>query len=101
MNHKIAVIGLGYVGLPLARLLATTYAVVGYDTDEQRVKELRLGLDKTDEISEDILKDVLVAVNIHQDNGAGHPNQDEGQPSGYFPGLYCSADEAQIQHANI
>ena len=38
---KIAVIGLGYVGLPLARLFATKYTVVGFDIDQQRVTELR------------------------------------------------------------
>jgi UDP-N-acetyl-D-galactosamine dehydrogenase len=36
-NIKIAVIGLGYVGLPLARLFATKYAVVGYDINHARV----------------------------------------------------------------
>ena len=39
-NIKIGVIGLGYVGLPLARLFATKYAVVGFDVKEGRVKEL-------------------------------------------------------------
>ena len=40
---KIAVIGLGYVGLPLARLFATKYAVVGFDINHKRVKELLSG----------------------------------------------------------
>ena len=40
---KIAIIGLGYVGLPLARLFATKYAVVGFDINSNRVKELNAG----------------------------------------------------------
>ncbi|MDX1279573.1 NAD(P)-binding domain-containing protein, partial [Oceanihabitans sediminis] len=40
---KIAVIGLGYVGLPLARLFATKYPVIGFDINEARVKELQQG----------------------------------------------------------
>ena len=46
MNQpKIAIIGLGYVGLPLARLFATKYAVVGFDINTERVHELRAGKD--------------------------------------------------------
>ncbi len=40
---KIAVIGLGYVGLPLARLFATKYSVVGFDINKSRVEELNSG----------------------------------------------------------
>lgn len=35
MNHKIAVVGLGYVGLPLARLFATEYPVIGFDINKK------------------------------------------------------------------
>lgn len=56
--HKIAVIGLGYVGLPLARLFATHYAVVGYDINQKRIDELRQGKDTTLEISEESLGNV-------------------------------------------
>ncbi len=58
-NVKIAVIGLGYVGLPLARLFATKYPVVGFDINERRIKELRAGTDSTLEVEDDILKKVL------------------------------------------
>src|SRR5680860_105502 len=58
-DSKIAVIGLGYVGLPLARLFATKYPVVGFDINERRIKELQSGKDFTLEIEEDILKKVL------------------------------------------
>ena len=40
---KIAIIGLGYVGLPLARLFATKYTVVGFDINPQRIAELKQG----------------------------------------------------------
>ncbi|MEC5166411.1 UDP-N-acetyl-D-galactosamine dehydrogenase [Flavobacterium sp. PL11] len=59
--EKIAVIGLGYVGLPLARLFATQYQVVGFDINKTRIAELNSGNDKTLEISDDVLKAVLVA----------------------------------------
>ena len=49
-NPRIAVIGLGYVGLPLAVALAKTYSVVGFDIDVTRVSELRRGMDRTREI---------------------------------------------------
>ena len=61
MNTKIAVIGLGYVGLPLARLFATKYPVVGFDINQNRINELNSGMDATLEVSEDLLKQVLVA----------------------------------------
>ena len=41
---KIAIIGLGYVGLPLARLFATKYPVVGFDINQQRISELNQGV---------------------------------------------------------
>ena len=60
MNQtKIAVIGLGYVGLPLARLFATKYAVVGFDINKKRISELQKGIDNTLEIEEDLLNSVL------------------------------------------
>ena len=46
-NSKIAVIGLGYVGLPLARLFSTKYQTIGFDINEERVKMLQEGHDKT------------------------------------------------------
>ena len=47
LPEKISVIGLGYVGLPLAVALARHYAVVGYDSDSERVAQLRAGCDRT------------------------------------------------------
>jgi UDP-N-acetyl-D-glucosamine/UDP-N-acetyl-D-galactosamine dehydrogenase len=60
---KIAVIGLGYVGLPLARLFATKYEVVGFDINNQRVSELNDGIDNTLEISQTLLQEVLKKEN--------------------------------------
>lgn len=79
---KIAVIGLGYVGLPLARLFATKYAVVGFDINESRVSELRLGIDATLEIDLDSLKEVLL------------------EKTSTAIGLYCTADLEDIADCN-
>lgn len=59
-KRKIAVIGLGYVGLPLARLFATKYSVVGFDINTERVTELKSGKDSTLEVSDELLQSVLV-----------------------------------------
>jgi len=56
---KIAVIGLGYVGLPLARLFATKYNVVGFDINQNRINELQQGKDSTLEVDEGELQSVL------------------------------------------
>ncbi len=79
---SIAVIGLGYVGLPLARLFATKYSVVGFDINESRVKELQSGTDVTLEVTDDVLKAVLKnSANDHQ-------------------GLYCSNNLEDIKNCN-
>ena len=59
-NIKIAVIGLGYVGLPLAVEFAKKYEVIGFDINSKRVEELRKGIDKTLEITDENLTSVLV-----------------------------------------
>ena len=50
-NKKISIIGLGYVGLPLATEFAKKYPVVGYDIDITRIEELKAGIDRTQEIT--------------------------------------------------
>ena len=83
MNQsKIAIIGLGYVGLPLARLFATKYAVVGFDINKERVDELRAGKDTTLEVEDEVLKSVLV------DNSSDSV------------GLYCSTSILDIKDCN-
>jgi len=56
---KIAVIGLGYVGLPLAVAFAEKYPVIGFDINEERVKELASGTDHTLEVSDELLQSAL------------------------------------------
>ena len=50
-HKKLAVIGLGYVGLPLAVAFGKKYQVVGFDINEQRISELRAHVDKTEEVT--------------------------------------------------
>lgn len=80
---KIAVIGLGYVGLPLARLFATKYAVVGFDIHKNRVAALKKGIDSTLEIESDVLQAILVS-------SPGDQN-----------GLFCTKDIHDISNCNF
>lgn len=57
-SKKIAIIGLGYVGLPLAVEFSRKYSVLGFDIDHERIEELKSGYDRTQEIAEDDLKTV-------------------------------------------
>ena len=56
---KICVIGLGYVGLPLARLFSTKYETIGFDMNQSRVDALMTGHDATLEVSDDLLQDAI------------------------------------------
>ena len=58
-NPTIAVIGLGYVGLPLAAAFAEKYKVIGFDINSERIGELKQGVDKTLELSSQALQSVL------------------------------------------
>jgi UDP-N-acetyl-D-galactosamine dehydrogenase len=58
-NTHIGIIGLGYVGLPLAVEFAKKYPVVGFDINEIRIQELNNGQDRTLEVSDELLKTVL------------------------------------------
>src|SRR5690554_1643505 len=98
---KIAVIGLGYVGLPLARLFATKYPVVGYDINRNRIEELQKGKDTTLEVEDDILKKVLLQVNPLTNNSNSDENtareDDRISPK---TGLFCTPDLMDIQQCN-
>ena len=85
MDHKITIIGLGYVGLPLARLFSTKYPVVGFDINEKRIADLNAGKDDTLEVEDDLLKSALVPNN---------PNFGE-------TGLFCSNKYEDIADSNI
>ena len=68
---KIAVIGLGYVGLPLAIALAKEFAVVGIDIDQRRIDELGSGVDRTGEISPDVLGQLRLVLATDPEAGRG------------------------------
>lgn len=86
-EQKIVIIGLGYVGLPLARLFATKYPVVGFDINSARIQDLQKGKDSTFEVEDAVLQKVLVNENPFSSN--------------YTKGLFCSANIDDIQDANI
>ncbi len=58
-NLKLAIIGLGYVGLPLAHAFSEKYEVVGFDIAQWRIDELNSGVDRTLELSETQVKEAL------------------------------------------
>ena len=58
-NIKICVIGLGYVGLPLARLFSTKFETIGFDMNQSRVDALNTGHDATLEVSDELLQDAI------------------------------------------
>ncbi len=64
-NSQIAIIGLGYVGLPLAVSFAKKYSVIGYDKSIPRVESLQQGFDATMEVSDNELKQVISAGNLY------------------------------------
>lgn len=86
-KKRIAIIGLGYVGLPLARLFATKYPVVGFDINHKRIEELKLGIDSTLEVDNDTLQEAIISENPIKNN--------------LDNGLYCSEDLNDIREANI
>jgi len=82
MNSRIGIVGLGYVGLPLARLFATKYHVVGFDINQNRVDELNNGIDITLEISKELLESVLVTNTLVK------------------TGLFCSTNTVDLKDCN-
>jgi len=83
MHPRIATIGLGYVGLPLAAEFARYYSVIGFDINQKRIEELNSGHDHTLEVADELLKEVLVS-NLDQNKG-----------------LYCSTNLADIADCTI
>ena len=81
-KDKIAIIGLGYVGLPLARLFATKYSVVGFDINTERITELISGVDSTLEVDNETLQSVLVSDSSDSN------------------GLFCTNQLAKIKDCN-
>jgi UDP-N-acetyl-D-galactosamine dehydrogenase len=99
LNTKIAVIGLGYVGLPLARLFATKYPVVGFDINQSRIGGLRSGADRTLEVSDEVLQAVLLDKNPCC-NDTDSQIQKNGSTNHQINGLYCSATLSDIADCN-
>lgn len=60
MNRKIAVVGLGYVGLPVAVSFGKQHKVIGFDINENRIKELQDGYDRTNEVGDKDLKEINI-----------------------------------------
>lgn len=58
-EYKICVVGLGYVGLPLARLFSTKFETIGFDMNQSRVDELMKGHDSTLEVADDLLQEAI------------------------------------------
>lgn len=87
MEKKIAVIGLGYVGLPLAVEFAKKYPTIGFDINTNRVNELMSGHDHTLEVEDAHLKNVIVSdLMTAESNGKG---------------LYCTTAVGDIESANF
>lgn len=87
-NYKIAIIGLGYVGLPLAVAFAEKFKVVGFDINSSRVGELKKFNDRTLEISEEHLRSVIVTdENYINDN--------------FLNGLYTTMNASDLQDCNF
>jgi len=87
-EYKIAIIGLGYVGLPLAVAFAEKYKVVGFDINLSRIQELKKANDKTLEISENQLQNVLISdENYIADN--------------YTHGLYTTMNVSDLADCNF
>jgi UDP-N-acetyl-D-glucosamine/UDP-N-acetyl-D-galactosamine dehydrogenase len=87
MEKKIAVIGLGYVGLPLAVEFAKKYPTVGFDINGPRVDELINGHDRTLEVEEEELKKVIATDVISTENNG--------------KGLYCTTALGDIESSNF
>lgn len=92
-KHNIAIVGLGYVGLPLARLFATQYAVTGFDINQGRIAELNNGKDTTLEIEDHILQEVLIKKNPFENSGSVSENINKG--------LFCTSKLEDIKDANV
>jgi len=83
-NKKIAIIGLGYVGLPLAIEFGKKYQVIGFDINKSRIDELTLGKDRTKEAD---LESLTLAMQYHKEN--------KGK------GLYFSSDIFSLRDFNV
>ena len=87
MEKKIAVIGLGYVGLPLAVEFAKKYPTIGYDINSSRVNEIMNGHDHTFEVEEiELQREIVPDLLTTESKGSG---------------LYCTTAQRDIEFANF
>jgi UDP-N-acetyl-D-galactosamine dehydrogenase len=105
MSTKIAIIGLGYVGLPLARLFATKYPVVGFDINNARIEELKKGHDSTLEVEDEVLQSVLVDSLASLSTAAAQSGNEsielqEDEEDTDSNGLYFTRDLGDIMGCN-
>ena len=82
MEIKLGIIGLGYVGLPLARLFATKFPVVGFDINTSRIAELNSGYDATLEVEKELLQSVLIDAPLTKN------------------GLFCTSNSDDLKNCN-
>lgn len=109
-SEKIAVIGLGYVGLPLAVALSKHFPVIGYDIDEKRIEELKVGKDRTLEVDEASLRSSPINLTSQLEDIKGYnifivtvptPVTSDNQPD-LEPLRHASQDLAKIlSYGNI
>ena len=71
---RIGIIGLGYVGMPLAVYLARHFPVVGFDIDASRVNELSCGIDRTREVTKEKITAYTMVDRTHR-TGLSSPNE--------------------------
>ena len=65
-SRNVAVIGLGYVGLPVALAFSKEHKTIGFDVDGKRIKELKKGIDRNKEFSTDEIKGASFALSENQ-----------------------------------
>jgi len=75
-KKKIAIVGLGYVGFPLAHAFSNKYDVVGLDIDKSRIEELKGGYDRTLELDENQVKEALDNGKLPFDRGINLTDDD-------------------------
>ena len=84
-SYSIGIIGLGYVGLPLAVEFSKYYPVTGFDINNKRIEELKSGIDNTLEVDESLLKQVLI----------------DNAPDNGMKGLFCTCNINDIAKCNV
>lgn len=113
MENKIAIIGLGYVGLPLAIEFAKYFPTIGFDINPERINQLKFAKDNTNEISPDVLKSVLIEENPIKNKDLIFQSVSKETFNGTYlsenkciidqdqNGLFITSDKRELSNANI